>query len=279
MPINHTIPLQYGFALDAKNYVQRLIRYAGTSVLYYQFVTADNHDLISVIPDGCADFQFRCTTDAPSTRLYGSVLRHTVISYQKGETYFGVRFSPTASRRLAKNFHSYKNVLPYKDLIGRSVDFASARIPTQFLLERLCTVSTFAERVLIVQSWLGELGVFESAEADTVDFCLNQIHQQQGNVRVEMLAKYIGISDRTLRHRFHEAIGISPKRYSRIVRFQAEIEKLLETKKYRVHPRQVLTKLNYYDDSHLTKDFQEFTQLTPGCLGEKLRASTAPLRI
>jgi AraC-like DNA-binding protein len=78
---------------------------------------------------------------------------------------------------------------------------------------------------------------------------------------IPAIARSAGISDRGLVRKFRQLIGISPKSYSRIVRFQRvlrsfESDPLIEVP-------DVAIKYGYYDQSHLINDFRQYAGLTP----------------
>lgn len=68
------------------------------------------------------------------------------------------------------------------------------------------------------------------------------------------------LSDRQRRARFRAELGMSPKGWSRLIRYAALLEEL--------HPRyaapEIQARAEYYDQSHLIRDFRLFTGLTPG---------------
>ena len=69
------------------------------------------------------------------------------------------------------------------------------------------------------------------------------------------------MSVRTFERRFIEQVGISPKLYSKLLRFNdASLMKSM-------HPEKSWTSIayecNYYDQMHLIKDFKQFSGYTP----------------
>jgi methylphosphotriester-DNA--protein-cysteine methyltransferase len=76
------------------------------------------------------------------------------------------------------------------------------------------------------------------------------IESRKGNVRIGALAKHVGISERTLQRSFEDSVGILPKTFARLTRFQA-------------HLAAPEADTGYADASHLTRDFHEFAGVTP----------------
>lgn len=259
MNAHHLIPAQYCFALDFKHYQECVVQYASISVLYYQFAT-DSVDETVVIADGCADFQFCCDEREQSAMLWGSVISPTVIQYQPNTVYCGVRFSTSMSRRLS--------CLPYRELVNQGVSLADIMPVNPTLLDGLSAATDFADRVKILENWLMASGVLDNRKTDLVDHCLERIQSGRGSLRITDISHELGVSDRLLRKKFNESVGVSPKQYSRIVRFQDTLQKVLYDNVVLCNKEHGIINASYYDDSHLIKDFQYFTQKTPGWFRE-----------
>jgi AraC-like DNA-binding protein len=88
-----------------------------------------------------------------------------------------------------------------------------------------------------------------------------QIRRNDDSLSIEALADDIFISKRQLEREFKNQLGISPKRYLRIQRFN-RAQRLLEAKSARS-----LTELSYHcgyaDQAHFIRDFRAFTGVNP----------------
>lgn len=94
-----------------------------------------------------------------------------------------------------------------------------------------------------------------------VDLVSQQMLTQFTPVPMEKLANNACLSVRQFHRLFTEMIGVGPKMYDRIARF----EKVTKLKNAQPH-KDWLTlalELGYYDYQHLVRDFKEFTALTP----------------
>jgi AraC-like DNA-binding protein len=78
---------------------------------------------------------------------------------------------------------------------------------------------------------------------------------------MNQLANEIGYSTRYLRKQFETHIGISPKLFSKIIRFQCSLNMLLNNNHYTVND--VIYENGYYDQSHLINEFKDFGYITP----------------
>ncbi len=261
MKAHHVIPAQYCFALDFKNYNEHMIHYANISVLYYQFTTSSLDETV-VVADGCADFQFCCDESDHSAMLWGSVITPTQIHYTPDRIYCGIRLSTSLSRRIA--------YLPYSETINRGISFSDIPQFDSHLISQLKRADNFLSRIKVLESWLIKSGTLKDFETDLVDYCIDKIIESHGSIRIADIADDIGISDRLLRKKFNQSVGVSPKQYSRIVRFQGFIGDFLYANKHQQNVYESTRDFSYYDDSHLIKDFKYFTQMTPSWFLEKM---------
>jgi AraC-like DNA-binding protein len=77
------------------------------------------------------------------------------------------------------------------------------------------------------------------------------------------LAAQVGASERQLRRAFAEVVGMSPKQFLRVARFQRA---LALTNRCRVPPpwSEIAEQAGYFDQAHLIGEFRAMTGLTPG---------------
>jgi AraC-like DNA-binding protein len=90
------------------------------------------------------------------------------------------------------------------------------------------------------------------------------IFQHRGQLSVQCLADAVGISRQHLTRVFHQTVGISPKVYCRLARFQAVLPYARHGDK--TPWAQVAAEAGYADQSHLIAEFRHFSSLTPEML-------------
>lgn len=78
---------------------------------------------------------------------------------------------------------------------------------------------------------------------------------------VVQTSRVLGVSDRRLRQIFQEEIGLSPKRWSRLQRFQRAV--FLLHRGDEVRWDQLALRCGYYDQSHFSNDFRAFSGIDP----------------
>jgi AraC-like DNA-binding protein len=257
-------PLQFGFELETDRYTERLITYGGEPVLYYQFAMNRHKDLLPVVPDGCIDLLFCCDPTRPSAAIYGSILQGQRIPFQANSDYFGVRLTPKQSIRLRN--------IPFRETIAKQFPLTDVLSGTSGLPDSLAEQPDFTARIALFERNVLFRLLSEEPAAAIVDYGLKQIYRSGGNLSIDDLAMDTGYSARFLRKKFEETLGISPKMYSRIIRFQNTLHAL-------IRQGSVLTDAavdkGYYDQAHFVKDFKHFTMHTPSQILELIRKHSA----
>ncbi|MDX2248671.1 MAG: helix-turn-helix transcriptional regulator [Bacteroidia bacterium] len=92
---------------------------------------------------------------------------------------------------------------------------------------------------------------------DPIYYAVNLIIQKRGLIRVKDLAAEVCLSERSLERLFLQKVGVSPKTYANIWRFQFALL-LLKSKKYPTL-EELAFHAGYYDLPHFLKDFKAKT--------------------
>lgn len=95
-----------------------------------------------------------------------------------------------------------------------------------------------------------------------VDFALRRFAAEPEVGRVGEVADATGYSAKRFIRLFTEGVGLSPKRFCRILRLQAVLNRLAAGG--RVEWAEVAAAGGYCDQSHLIRDFRAMTGITPG---------------
>ena len=91
---------------------------------------------------------------------------------------------------------------------------------------------------------------------------IQDIHQAKGQVLISEIANKNFTTVRQLERRFNGHLGMSPKEYARIIRFQNAMSKIKESTQD-VSLSTIAFACGYYDHAHLTNDFKRNTGLLP----------------
>jgi AraC-like DNA-binding protein len=152
--------------------------------------------------------------------------------------------------------------LPAGDLADTHVDLETLWGPLAGRLrERLCEARTPAERFQSLQNALLSRLCHGVEQHYAVSAALEMFGKNQAGPTVRDAAKYLGLSQRRFIQVFKAEVGITPKLFSRIQRFQ-------QTRTF-IHQNpspdwaSLALDLGYFDQSHLIREFLEFSGLSP----------------
>ena len=152
--------------------------------------------------------------------------------------------------------------LPAGDLADTHVDLETLWGPSAGRLrERLCEARSSAERFQLLQEALLSRLCQGVEQHYAVSAALEMFGKNQAGPRVREVAKYLGLSQRRFIQVFKTEVGMTPKLFSRIQRFQ-------QTRTFIHHNPSInwadlAIDLGYFDQSHLIREFLEFSGLSP----------------
>jgi AraC-like DNA-binding protein len=100
-----------------------------------------------------------------------------------------------------------------------------------------------------------------------VSFALDAFEQSRGNMRTREAAQRAGLSERRFIQAFSREVGLTPKLYGRVQRFQ-QARKGIE---HRTTPDWAALAIDcgYFDQSHMIRDFRAFSGLSPAALASR----------
>jgi AraC-like DNA-binding protein len=162
--------------------------------------------------------------------------------------------------------------LPIDELADQHVDLrelwpgsSMSAIDVAELRERLCVAATASEQFALLEAALAARLVRARAQHPAVAVALAALPATatEAGVSVREVARRIGLSQRRLIERFSAEVGMTPKLFARVRRFQRVIALLRDAAASPDWARLALT-CNYYDQSHLIRDFRAFGGVTPG---------------
>ena len=93
-----------------------------------------------------------------------------------------------------------------------------------------------------------------------VAYAWSRLNAASGRVPIGELCRELGCSARHLSARFGEEVGMTPKAFSRVLRFERAAALLVEG----VPPAQVSVMCGFSDQSHLNRDFRALAGRPPG---------------
>jgi len=140
------------------------------------------------------------------------------------------------------------------------------------LMDRLSSAATASRRVALAEAALVErLGRGPKLSPEVVWVWEKLCSQPLAHVAD--LATEVGWTRTRLASRFSEQLGISPKRFARVVRFEGA-RRLLD--KGLPSLAEVATRAGYYDQAHLNRDVFALAGCTPAELAGELASDALP---
>jgi AraC-like DNA-binding protein len=123
-----------------------------------------------------------------------------------------------------------------------------------------CSSSIAQTRHLLDRFFLRTLANLSGSRA-AADELLRDIHAQRGDLSIMEWIRTHELDSRTVERKFSAAMGMTPKRYARIVRFKHSYRQLMGSEAQRT----ASTWLDgFYDQSHFIREFKFFTGNAPG---------------
>jgi AraC-like DNA-binding protein len=136
--------------------------------------------------------------------------------------------------------------------------------------EQLVNARSDRERVARLSAFLRARVDGAAAEDFLVTESLGLIRADLQSIRVPQLLKRLRVSERQLERHFTRAIGVSPHRYIRILRFRKALQVMKGNQFERLSD--IAYDLDFVDQSHFIKDIKAFSGYTPKVLAQTVRS-------
>lgn len=262
--------LQPYLPLTVENYVERRLS-SPAAELVYAFRSAGAGACPFAVPDGCVDLAFGVGPTDVLVTMGGTVLTAKGWDFSGEREWVGCRFRPGEAVLPA-------GICP-ADLVDADIELDPADCDGR-LVDALYQASDASARMDVLTHALlsheAARGFSTHAGSRSVRalerYVREQILAAGGAASVAALAKEAGVSTRYLRRVFVEVHGISPKQFSRFVRFQRAMG-LIAREDDAAQAQALALSCGYSDQSHLVHEFDELAGVAPGKLRRMLRDS------
>lgn len=217
----------------------------------YQFENVKMQDVkIGVLPDACADLMFIYTPNRVVAYVTGSATGYCYMSnMEQLEMLFGVRFCSGALGNLFR--------VSAMDVAGCMIEGQDALFQQTELLARIMDAGSFEARVNIIKEYLKQRIYSQYEVLPLVEYSVNYIISNYGNINVTNLAELTGYTNRYIRKVFDEYVGVSPKQLSEIVKMQWSY--YLYNTSENVNLADLAAMCGYYDQTHMNKSYKKLT--------------------
>jgi AraC-like DNA-binding protein len=148
-------------------------------------------------------------------------------------------------------------------------ELCDAGVPLELVWDR-GRAARLREQVLAAVSPAARLAALERAMAEAsrsyafdpaVSFALDAFACRPHAANIPAVADRIGLSPKRLVERFKTAVGVPPKRYCRILRFQRALQSAERGRP--VDWTRIAMDCGYFDQAHFIHDFRSFAGITP----------------
>jgi len=184
--------------------------------------------------------------------LAGQISKHFYLENTGTSRIFGIKLRPPAITHLfGIAMHELTNKVIELDSLGRNHELV--------VLDKAVRYASAADRKLVCERFFMERKD-RVAPHHPVDSAVSQILTQHGMVGIKEIADALDISERYLEQMFKKYVGLSPKLFSRIVRFSYIFQLIKENSP---DWSDVVFRSGFYDQSHFIRNFKAFTGEDP----------------
>ena len=215
------------------------------------------------------DRQFLCT-ETSGTILTGVQSSYQVIDTSEQEDVAGVAFRPGGTRGFAR--------VPSHEIADLDIpldDLWRARLGSA-LRARVLEAKAPQARLDVIETVLREHWTASTLHP-AVAFALATFHRAPAITSIARVTEASGLSPKRFVEHFKREVGLTPKRYCRVRRFQRVIA---QTHRGRaIEWAQVAADCGYFDQAHLIHEFRSFAGITPVAYESSLTAFQNHVRI
>ncbi|RAJ05360.1 helix-turn-helix protein [Chitinophaga skermanii] len=189
----------------------------------------------------------------PSVFLYGQATTHADLRVKGRFRAVGVFFYPNALQTIFG--------LDAHELTDTCIDVDTLSKHSTLSAE-LSGFTSINDLVLHLAQYLyKQIASHQQYADEAITYAVKTIVAAQGMVTIPELRAQLFLSERTFERRFKQSVGITPKLFIRIIRFQAALQQM-RTQGY-AKLSDVAFGYEYADQSHFIRAFKEFAGFSP----------------
>lgn len=130
------------------------------------------------------------------------------------------------------------------------------------LRERLLATRAVARRFEIVENFLTSMFRSRLEANPCVEFAVNEMATRPDSLSILKMNQKIGYSQKHFIELFKRQVGVTPKAYLKLMRFQKTI-RFIDASPPQIDWKGIAADCGFYDQSHFINDFKHFTGFTP----------------
>ncbi|MCW5620584.1 MAG: helix-turn-helix transcriptional regulator [Burkholderiales bacterium] len=208
-----------------------------------------------ILPDGCVDVVISVSGSNACSAVYGTTTARREVPVEVGSHYLGIRFKPGRSRHF---------------LAASAMELTDCCESTAGLLEPALDgvpESVHEHGVFSLLDTALERHVLKHRPAPGgIDRVIDAIEAAHGMLRIKAIAAMLGKSPRQLERVFLETVGITPKLFSRIVRFR-RASALVSSSPASL--ADIAAAAGYSDQSHMSNEFRLLGDISPAVFARR----------
>jgi AraC-like DNA-binding protein len=186
--------------------------------------------------------------------LNGAFSQYSVIDPTTLVTTLSICFKPGGARLFLP--------MPASEVTNQVMDLFTLWGTAAFdLREQLQAALTRTEMVRMLERFFLAHIVWEQTPHPAVPFALALFQAGNGRRSISEVTAQLGVSPKRFIHLFEEAVGLTPKVFCRLLRFQEALSLIEEGQ--RTLWADLALDCGYFDQAHFIHDFQAFSGLTP----------------
>jgi AraC-like DNA-binding protein len=226
----------------------------------YWMVTGHEAELKTekILPDGCVDIIFNLGDDVETDNgrflmkseqayLIGTMTRSKVTTRRPGTKLLGIRFKPAA-------FSAFYDFSSLHETTDQTIELEKTLSPD---IGKMMRYSTNDFDRFFINKLSAPKHILFPVVAD--------IQNQKGQLTVKTLAQRHFTTTRQLERSFKQHIGISPKEFISLTRYQFALQKIKNNPSGR-SLADIAFEYGYYDHAHLTHELKKYTGDVPSLL-------------
>lgn len=207
----------------------------------------DNHTLKEI--QTCRNVWFSGIRNKYITIPSGKDSEMFILNFQKGKSY---PFSDMPLHELTDS------VVDGELVLSREIHDLRARIQdTPDIKQKFSTAENY-----LTKKFLNKL-----VANPFIDFAVQKIIHSPHQITIEEISRKVGYSQKHLIKIFKDNVGVTPKNFLKIIRFQKVIQDISLLK--RPNWMSITLESGYYDQAHFINDFKEFSGFTPNAYLKK----------
>lgn len=161
-------------------------------------------------------------------------------------------------------FEIQNNIIPIKDINNKEWVDLENRLGD--CVDNKSIVSCLENNLLKKLEKNTLFNSYSSINNERIMLAINRIDDSKGTINIKDLSSLVCLSDKQFNRIFADYVGMNPKNFLRIIRYQSFLLKLQNSNikaTKAVDFLDLVYDCGYYDQSHLINNFKEFTGYTP----------------